>query len=66
MNEKFRGKFINFRTSRQESAALAELSRLTGLSKSETLRTLIREAAYLHGLPELGLIDTSEVKNAAN
>jgi antitoxin component of RelBE/YafQ-DinJ toxin-antitoxin module len=54
MNNFLRSKYIQFRASNPEVLTLNQLSYRMGLSVSETMRTLIREAAASRNLPEPG------------
>ena len=55
MSDQLRSKYIQFRASEPEALTLNRLSNRLGLSLSETMRALIREAAAARGLPDVGL-----------
>jgi hypothetical protein len=64
MNEQPKTAVIQFRATPAETWALKELACQAGLSYSETMRKLIREAAEMAGLPPLGTIREYEVEDA--
>lgn len=68
MNE-LRNKYVQFHASESEVLTLNRLSHRMSLSLSETMRLLIREAAALRGMPDVGEIrdyeKSSEAQNAA-
>jgi len=52
-----RNKYIQFRTSELEALTLRRLCSCLGLTLSETMRLLIRDAAAARGLPDVGLAE---------
>ena len=60
MNNQQRNRYIQFRASESEALTLDRLSNRMGLSLSETMRALIREAAAARGLPDVGMAELYE------
>jgi len=57
MSDQLRSKYIQFRASEPEALTLNRLSNRMGLTLSETMRLLIREAATARGLPDVGMAE---------
>jgi len=53
-------KYVQFRASDPEILTLNRLSNRMGLNLSETMRLLIREAAEVRGLPDVGMAELYE------
>jgi antitoxin component of RelBE/YafQ-DinJ toxin-antitoxin module len=60
MSDLPRIKYVQFRASEPEILTLNRLSNRMGLTLSETMRALIREAATTRGLPDVGMADLYE------
>ena len=65
MSNLLRSKYIQFRASEPEALTLNRLSNQIGLTLSETMRLLIREAAASHGLPDVGMAELVEMISSA-